>query len=49
MRFFDNILKHNIPYKYECPMLLDNGTVRYPEFSDNLLGNKEIEEIINLI
>ena len=23
----------NIPYKYECPLLFDNGDIRYPDFT----------------
>lgn len=27
------LIKHNIPYKYECPIILKNGEKRYPDFT----------------
>ena len=35
--------KNGIPYKYECPILLDNGTIIHPDFT--LLHVKERKEI----
>ncbi len=27
------LAKHNIPYKYECPLTLKNGAVIYPDYT----------------
>lgn len=43
MNIANALAKNGIPYKYECPMLLDNGTIIHPDFT--LLHVKERREI----
>lgn len=29
----NSLIRHNIPYKYECPIIIKNGEKRYPDFT----------------
>lgn len=33
MNIANILFKHNIPYKYECPLKLSNGRIIYPDFT----------------
>ena len=38
-----NCLSHNdIPYKYECPVIMSNGMVRYPDFTILNVGKRKL-------
>ena len=39
----NTLIKHGIPYKYECPLKLRNGSVIYPDFT--VLNTKARKEI----